>query len=174
VKPIAKPNCQPKPHHGDDQTDREISVWDLINDVGFILDHVYPHKLKLTLFRSMPGNTPLLRRPNGRLQACEPCRKRKVACDHTHPVCRRCQAGKKATQCEYIVDTRTVTASLPRARSPPTVPPPDDRGPRRHHAAACTLRPRHYVRRRAIRLPPARTALEEPDGRCRVPVTWAS
>ncbi|KAM0274968.1 hypothetical protein ACHAQH_007698 [Verticillium albo-atrum] len=68
----------------------------------------------------MSSNASVLRRPNGRPQACEPCRKRKVACDHTHPVCRRCQAGKKATQCEYIVDTRVPIAGLPRARGPPT------------------------------------------------------
>lgn len=33
---------------------------------------------------------PLVTRRNGKTQACEPCRRRKVACDHGFPVCRRC------------------------------------------------------------------------------------
>ncbi|CAG9946617.1 unnamed protein product [Clonostachys rosea f. rosea IK726] len=32
------------------------------------------------------AETPLLRRLNGRPQACDPCRLRKVACDHTQPM----------------------------------------------------------------------------------------
>lgn len=35
--------------------------------------------------------SPLVTRRNGKTQACEPCRRRKVACDHTYPVCRRCR-----------------------------------------------------------------------------------
>ncbi|RAO72085.1 uncharacterized protein BHQ10_008097 [Talaromyces amestolkiae] len=34
--------------------------------------------------------SPLVTRRNGKTQACEPCRRRKVACDHGYPVCRRC------------------------------------------------------------------------------------
>lgn len=34
--------------------------------------------------------SPLVTRRNGKKQACEPCRRRKVACDHGYPVCRRC------------------------------------------------------------------------------------
>ncbi|KAH7304040.1 hypothetical protein B0I35DRAFT_445758 [Stachybotrys elegans] len=44
-----------------------------------------------------------LRRPNGRLQACDPCRLRKVACDHTLPVCRRCLKRKQEAQCVYLM-----------------------------------------------------------------------
>jgi hypothetical protein len=43
------------------------------------------------------------RRRNGLREACEPCRRRKLACDHTYPTCMRCQKGKKrmGTQCVY-------------------------------------------------------------------------
>lgn len=36
--------------------------------------------------RMRPYDT-LPRRPNGRPQACDPCRRRKVACGHGQPVC---------------------------------------------------------------------------------------
>lgn len=44
----------------------------------------------------------LPRRRNGKPQACEPCRKRKMACDHTLPVCRRCVQRKTTTSCVYL------------------------------------------------------------------------
>ncbi|KAI1385627.1 uncharacterized protein F4822DRAFT_413756 [Hypoxylon trugodes] len=46
---------------------------------------------------------PLLLRRNGRPQACDPCRKRKLACDHTQPVCSRCKKRKQEADCVYIV-----------------------------------------------------------------------
>lgn len=49
----------------------------------------------------------MLRRPNGRMQACDPCRSRKVACDHQQPVCRRCISRGQEDECVY-------TSSLPR------------------------------------------------------------
>ncbi|KAK2599107.1 hypothetical protein QQS21_005448 [Conoideocrella luteorostrata] len=55
------------------------------------------------------------RRPNGRLQACDPCRKRKVACDHAQPVCNRCRARNQAKKCVYIVGNTRLT---PRPNSP--------------------------------------------------------
>lgn len=42
------------------------------------------------------------RRRNGRLQACEPCRKRKVSCDHAFPACRRCRARNNPNGCVYL------------------------------------------------------------------------
>ncbi|KAI0006760.1 hypothetical protein F4779DRAFT_629638 [Xylariaceae sp. FL0662B] len=46
----------------------------------------------------------VLRRPNGRLQACDPCRKRKLACDHTQPICNRCRKRKQGEEiCVYSV-----------------------------------------------------------------------
>ncbi|KAI2627790.1 hypothetical protein GGR54DRAFT_628839 [Hypoxylon sp. NC1633] len=45
----------------------------------------------------------MLRRPNGRLQACDPCRKRKLACDHTQPVCNRCRKRRQNAECVYDI-----------------------------------------------------------------------
>ncbi|RYP42226.1 hypothetical protein DL767_000390 [Monosporascus sp. MG133] len=59
-------------------------------------------------------NEPLLRRPNGRPQACEPCRKRKVACDHTQPICRRCTKRKQGQECVYVISG----PEQPRSRQP--------------------------------------------------------
>ncbi|OQE44564.1 hypothetical protein PENCOP_c002G02758 [Penicillium coprophilum] len=40
-------------------------------------------------------------RKNGRLASCENCRKRKNRCDHTRPVCSRCQLRGLASTCFY-------------------------------------------------------------------------
>ncbi|PTB65653.1 N-terminal binuclear Zn cluster-containing/DNA binding domain-containing protein [Trichoderma citrinoviride] len=53
----------------------------------------------------------LLRRPNGRPVACDNCRSRKVACDHRHPVCRRCADRGQEAECVY-------TYSAPREAGP--------------------------------------------------------
>ncbi|KIL86502.1 hypothetical protein FAVG1_10332 [Fusarium avenaceum] len=47
------------------------------------------------------ADAPLLRRLNGRPQACDPCRARKVACDHGQPTCSRCR--KRGEVCVYTV-----------------------------------------------------------------------
>lgn len=59
------------------------------------------------------NNEAPLRRLNGRLQACDQCRARKVACDHAQPTCNRCIKRNQAHECTY-----TVTNSLlqPRRR----------------------------------------------------------
>ncbi|KAL0937632.1 fungal specific transcription factor [Colletotrichum truncatum] len=56
----------------------------------------------------MESTEPRLFRKNGRAQACEPCRKRKVACDHTQPICNRCKKSKNPELCEYIVNSTPV------------------------------------------------------------------
>ena len=43
----------------------------------------------------------LPRRPNGRPQACDPCRRRKVACGHGQPVCMRCTFRNQERDCTY-------------------------------------------------------------------------
>ncbi|KAI0444663.1 hypothetical protein F4803DRAFT_548907 [Xylaria telfairii] len=68
----------------------------------------------------MNSPTTLLRRPNGRPQACEPCRKRKVACDHTQPICHRCRKRKQTGDCVYLVSGQP--KSPPVARRPPLSP----------------------------------------------------
>ncbi|KAF7542399.1 hypothetical protein G7Z17_g11607 [Cylindrodendrum hubeiense] len=50
------------------------------------------------------------RRPNGRPQACDPCRARKVACDHRQPVCNRCRKRRQDKECIY-------STSAPRSQS---------------------------------------------------------
>ncbi|KAI2466213.1 hypothetical protein F4781DRAFT_434677 [Annulohypoxylon bovei var. microspora] len=66
------------------------------------------------------SNPPLLIRRNGRPQACDPCRKRKLACDHTQPVCNRCRKRKQDAECVYIIsDTR---ASGPKSPLPSPTP----------------------------------------------------
>ena len=46
---------------------------------------------------------PLVRRRNGKTQACEPCRRRKLACDHGYPVCSRCSRRRNGrSECHYL------------------------------------------------------------------------
>jgi hypothetical protein len=49
----------------------------------------------------------LPRRRNGRPQACEPCRKRKIACDHALPICQRCKRRKTTSACIYLAAPMT-------------------------------------------------------------------
>lgn len=60
------------------------------------------------------------RRRNGRLQACEPCRKRKVSCDHAFPACRRCRARNNPNGCVYLGVEET-TRKPAQARPRPSV-----------------------------------------------------
>ncbi|KAF5981912.1 transcription factor [Fusarium coicis] len=57
-------------------------------------------------------SSPLVTRRNGKKQACEPCRLRKVACDHGYPICRRCRKRPNgASACYYAVPEQAATAS---------------------------------------------------------------
>lgn len=47
------------------------------------------------------GDAHLSRRRNGRLVACNPCRSRKVACDHSRPICTRCIRRRQGNRCIY-------------------------------------------------------------------------
>lgn len=66
----------------------------------------------------MEPTEPRLFRKNGRPQACEPCRKRKVACDHAQPVCNRCRKSKNPEACEYIISSGTPARETPRHNRP--------------------------------------------------------
>jgi hypothetical protein len=87
--------------------------------------------------------TPVATLRNGKLQACEPCRRRKVGCDHAGPICGRCQSRNLGPSCKYLAMTtstgtnksvvvraassarrktsrRTKTQVLPSPSAPPT------------------------------------------------------
>ncbi|KAM3502850.1 hypothetical protein MY10362_004575 [Beauveria mimosiformis] len=103
------------------------------------------------------------RRRNGRPQACEPCRRRKVGCDHQLPACARCRKGRIEHRCVYLVadrdpllllstsprSSREHTSALPsspdrpparraRVASPGVATPPP---PRKHHRASAGAHP---------------------------------
>ncbi|UKZ80033.1 hypothetical protein TrVFT333_007798 [Trichoderma virens FT-333] len=59
----------------------------------------------------VPSEIP--RRRNGRPQACEPCRRRKVACDHRLPICSRCIRKSTPQSCRYLIQGQLVTPALP-------------------------------------------------------------
>ncbi|KAF4439092.1 hypothetical protein FACUT_4446 [Fusarium acutatum] len=60
-------------------------------------------------------SSPLVTRRNGKKQACEPCRRRKVACDHGYPVCRRCRKRPNGeSACYYVSLGQAATASRSR------------------------------------------------------------
>ena len=71
-----------------------------------------------------------LRRRNGRKQACEPCRRRKVACDHGVPVCQRCRRRSTAGDCVYLTPSPdAATPSRNRPHRPHDMAPPVAHGP---------------------------------------------
>lgn len=55
--------------------------------------------------------TDVLRRRNGRPQACDPCRRRKVSCDHAQPICHRCRRRNQADECVYTLSSHSASAS---------------------------------------------------------------
>ena len=58
--------------------------------------------------------SPLVTRRNGKTQACEPCRRRKVACDHGYPVCRRCRRRPNGeSACYYASPNQGVQSDEP-------------------------------------------------------------
>ncbi|KAL4782547.1 hypothetical protein BJX76DRAFT_369104 [Aspergillus varians] len=63
-----------------------------------------------------------IRRRNGRKPACEACRRRKLACDHGYPVCRRCD--KQSVECVYLERGSNRTDEGVQPVSNPPSPPP--------------------------------------------------
>ena len=58
---------------------------------------------------------------NGRRQACETCRRRKVACDHRVPVCSRCVRQGLSESCKYVFvrgRTKSVLRDITPAQRP--------------------------------------------------------
>lgn len=65
------------------------------------------------------------KRRNGQLWSCEPCRKSKLRCDHTTPVCARCVRRNKADLCIYhpapLTSNTPVQGKRKRQRLPQSV-----------------------------------------------------
>ena len=55
-------------------------------------------------------------RRNGKLQACEPCRKGKLRCDHMMPKCGRCVKKGKSDKCVYHPAPLTKSGAIPSQR----------------------------------------------------------
>lgn len=55
-------------------------------------------------------------RRNGKLQACEPCRKGKLRCDHMMPNCGRCVKKGKSDRCVYHPAPLTKSGAIPSQR----------------------------------------------------------
>ncbi|KAI9645623.1 hypothetical protein NHQ30_006365 [Ciborinia camelliae] len=77
------------------------------------------------------GHGMVPRRRNGKQQACEPCRKAKIACDHSFPVCERCKRRKASANCIYL--------AAPMTRRPP--PANSNTGTGHEHIALPTPNP---------------------------------
>lgn len=73
-----------------------------------------------------PGPPAVPRRLNGRPQACDPCRNRKVACDHGQPVCRRCIKRNQESECVYSISDspRRASSRMAALRQTPPVTAP--------------------------------------------------
>ncbi|KAF7942510.1 hypothetical protein EAE99_000560 [Botrytis elliptica] len=54
------------------------------------------------MITSPPSNSSNPRRRKRKDQACEPCRRAKTRCDHTTPICLRCQRKGAAANCIYV------------------------------------------------------------------------
>ena len=77
--------------------------------------------VSLTIITTSSDNQAyLMRRRNGRLAACAPCHARKVACDHTRPVCKRCEKRNHPDECRYPASTSASAPSWPASPSEPS------------------------------------------------------
>lgn len=79
----------------------------------------------------MPPTKGIRIRRNGTQQACEPCRKQKVACDHAIPHCARCIRKQRAAMCVYHPAPMTRIQPRTDTHQAPTNPPGDMDGPDR-------------------------------------------
>lgn len=61
-------------------------------------------------------------RRNGKLQACEPCRRGKLRCDHMMPTCGRCAKRGKPDQCLYHPAPLTKASTSHKANSEKSSP----------------------------------------------------
>ncbi len=62
------------------------------------------------------------KRRNGQQQACEPCRKSKLRCDHSTPVCARCKRRRVTSECVYDPSPRKTSGPSKDASPLSTIP----------------------------------------------------
>lgn len=74
---------------------------------GLILNSLVYHCVRAMSSSAESSVAGAPRRRNGRQQACEPCRLRKVACDHRLPTCSRCKRGGISEKCVYVPQRRS-------------------------------------------------------------------
>lgn len=71
-------------------------------------------------------NAPFPRTKNGRLAACEPCQKRKYACDRSLPACLRCQRSRVKRPCRYLAASPQHPQSSDNSSNAHSMFPPND------------------------------------------------
>ncbi|KAJ5620083.1 hypothetical protein N7510_004067 [Penicillium lagena] len=64
-----------------------------------------------------------MRRHNGLLSSCEPCRRAKLRCDHTVPTCGRCRRKDKAAACVYRQNPTRAQQSMAEVAAATLSPP---------------------------------------------------
>ncbi|KAL6882292.1 fungal-specific transcription factor domain-containing protein [Trichoderma longibrachiatum] len=86
-----------------------------------------------------PASAP--KRKNGRPQACEPCRRRKVACDHRTPTCARCRRGGITDKCVYLAQPghHSHGSTAPAAAAPSSRPASVPVSSRPPHGPECNI-----------------------------------
>lgn len=82
---------------------------------------MHDRALRATASKQTTAQTPPPpRRPNGRTAACDPCRLRKLACDHKQPVCGRCARSRGTdNSCTYTASSSGGRAPLLKTTSSP-------------------------------------------------------
>lgn len=110
---------------------------------------------------------PLPRRRNGQEQACEPCRKAKVKCDHTLPTCLKCVRRKDPSKCVYLPapmsQSKTPQSSERSSTSAPPISSPIDLSPRPIGLVIDTLRTPSSHSLRPAQEPSISTRAAAPD-----------
>ena len=70
---------------------------------GSSIDHLKAHRKLPNMSSTMSQQSGVTKfhRRNGKLQSCEPCRIRKLSCDHRVPTCGRCLKKNQPSECQY-------------------------------------------------------------------------
>lgn len=91
----------------------QFSSYLLSNTDRYQTGNLFPARLRTTHIEKHQNMT---YRRNGKLQACEPCRKGKLRCDHMMPNCGRCVKKGKSDKCVYHPAPLTKSGVMPSQR----------------------------------------------------------